>query len=112
MYFIMKKNKMAFLGALGFIGLLGIPTGNYALFGFFGFFGFFTFLRTKNDELWQENIGKAATNGFIVSVIGLSTTMALVAILETIAAAMVGIAVTFLVQMLAFTFSINFYERR
>lgn len=107
----MKKNKMAFLSLLGLIGLLGIPTGNYALFGFFGFFGFSSLFRTKNDELLQENVGKAATNGFIVSVIGLSVTMALVATLETITAAMLGIAITFVAQMLVFTFSISFYER-
>jgi hypothetical protein len=108
----MKKNKLAYLGLLGLIGLLGIPTGNYGLFGFFGFFGFLSLLRTKNDELLEQNINQAAANGFMVSVIGLAITMALVATLETVTAAMIGVAVTFVAQMLTYTFSITRYEHR
>ena len=108
----MKKNKLAYLGLLGLIGLLGIPTGNYGLFGFFGLFGFLGLLRTKNDELLEQNIGKAASNAFMVSVVALAATMALVATLETLAVAMIGIAVTFVVQILTYTFSISYYEHR
>lgn len=108
----MKKNKLAYLGLLGLIGLLGIPTGNYGLFGFFGLFGFLGLLRTKNDELLEQNIGKAASNAFMVSVVALAATMALVATLETVAVAMIGIAVTFVAQILTYTFSISYYERR
>ncbi|HMA78152.1 MAG TPA: DUF3796 domain-containing protein [Candidatus Paceibacterota bacterium] len=107
----MKNNKLSYLGLLGLLGLIGIPTGQYALFGFFGFFGFLSLLRTKNDELLQENVGKAATTGFVVSTIGLAITMALVATLETVAVAMIGIAVTFVAQMLAYTFTLSWYER-
>ena len=108
----MRKNKLAYLGLLGLIGLLGIPTGNYGLFGFFGFFGFLSLLRTKNDELLEANIGKAAANGFMVSVIGLAVTMALVATLETVTVAMIGVAVTFVAQILTYTFSISWLEHR
>ena len=108
----MKKHKLAYIGLLGLIGLLGIPTGNYGLFGFFGFFGFLSLLRTKNDELLDANISKAAANGFMVSVIGLAVTMALVATLESVSVAMIGIAVTFVAQMLTYTFSISLYESR
>jgi len=108
----MQINKLVYLSLLGLLGLIGIPTGQYALFGFFGFFGFLSLLRTKNDELLQENIGKAASNGFIVSTVGLSTTMVLVATLETITIAMIGIAVTFVVQMVTYTFSLSLYEKQ
>jgi hypothetical protein len=107
----MKKNKLAYLGLLGLIGLIGIPTGQYALFGFFGFFGFLSLLSIDNDELLQKNIGKAATNGFVVSTIGLAITMTLVAILETITAAMIGVAVTFVAQILVYTFTLSWHER-
>ncbi|MFT4244005.1 MAG: DUF3796 domain-containing protein [Candidatus Woesearchaeota archaeon] len=107
-----KKNKMALLGFLGLLGLLGIPTQHYALFGFFGFFGFFALFTVKNDELLKENIRRASTNGFVVSLIGLSITMALVAIFESIDTTMIGIAVTFVAQILTYSFSIGFYERR
>jgi len=106
----MKKNKLAYLGLLGLLGLIGIPTGQYALFGFFGFFGFLSMFRTKNDELLEVNVGKAATNGFIVSTIGLAITMVLVATLESITVAVIGIAATFAAQMLAYTFTLSWYE--
>jgi hypothetical protein len=106
----MKKNTFAYLGLLGLLGLVGIPTGQYALFGFFGFFGFFSLLRTKNDELLQENVSRAAANGFAVSTIGLAITMVLVATLETITVAIIGIAATFVVQMLTYTFTLSWYE--
>lgn len=108
----MKKNKLAYLGLLGLLGLIGIPTGQYALFGFFGFFGFLSLLRTKNDELLQVNVGKAATNGFIVSTIGLAITMVLVAALETVAVAVIGIAITFVTQMLTYTSTLSWYEKQ
>lgn len=106
----MKKNKVALLGLMGLLGLFGIPTGQYALFGFFGFFGFLGLLGSKNDELLEKNVGKAATNAYIVSILGLSITMVLVALLETVSAAMIGVAVTFVFQMLTFTFSLQVYE--
>ena len=69
-------------------------------------------LRTKNDELLEVNIGKAAANGFMVSTIGLAITMVLVATLESITVAVIGIAVTFVIQMLAYTFTLSWYEAR
>lgn len=108
----MKKNKMALISLLGLLGLLGIPTQQYALFGFFGFFGFLGLFKIKNDELLKENIGKASANAFIVSLVGLSITMVLIAILETMTVAMIGVAVTFVLQMLTYTFSLNIYEKR
>lgn len=108
----MKKNKMALLSLIGLFGLVGIPTQQYALFGFFGFFGFLSLLRLKNDELLKENIYKASTNAFLVSIISISITMVLVVILETITAAMIGLAVSFVLQMLTFNFSLAIYEKR
>jgi hypothetical protein len=108
----MKKNKLAYLGLLGLLGLIGIPTGQYALFGFFGFLGFLSLLRTKNDELLQENIAKAAANGFVISTIGLAITMTLVATFESITVAMFGIAITFVTQILTYAFSLSWYENR
>ena len=108
----MRKNKMALLGLLGLFGLIGIPTQQYALFGFFGFFGYLLFLRIKNDELFEKNIHKASKNGFIVSVIGMSITIVLVALLEKMDVAMIGLAVTFFLQMLTYSISVSIYENK
>jgi hypothetical protein len=108
----MKKNRMALISLLGLLGLIGIPTQQYGLFGFFGFFGFLSLFNLKNDELLQENIGKASKHAFIVSLIGLSLTIALVPVLETMTVIMVGIAITFCLQIFTFIFSLLMYEKR
>lgn len=108
----MKKNKLALLGILGFIGFLGIPLQIYGLFGFFGFFGFFSLANIKNDEMLKENIGKASTNAFIVSLIGLSIAMVLVTTLENLDIGIISIAIIFVLQILTFSFSLNIYERK
>ena len=107
----MKKNKISLLGLFGLIGLIGIPTGNYGFFGFFGFFGFLGLLSLKNDEMLRENIGKAAKNSFVVSLLGLATTIVLIATLESLEIASIAIAITFVVQILTFTFSLSLYEK-
>ena len=108
----MKKNKMVLLSLLGLLGLLGIPTQHYGLFGFFGFFGFLSLFNLKNDEFLQENVSKASKPAFVVSLIGLSLTIVLVPVLETITVAMIGIAVTFFLQIFTFIFSLMMYEKR
>jgi hypothetical protein len=107
----MNKNKFALLGLLGLIGLLGIPTQNYGLFGFFGFFGFLGLAGLKNDEMLKENIGKAATNSFVVSLIGVATIMIILATLESMEITAISVAVVFVLQILTFTFSLALYER-
>lgn len=106
----MKTNRLALLGLLGLIGLIGIPTQNYGLFGFFGFFGFLSLFGIKNDEMLKENVMKASRNGFVVSVIGVATTIALLTTFENISIGVIMIAVTFVAQILTFSFSLSFYE--
>lgn len=108
----MKKNKFAYLGFLGFLGFLAIPLGQYGLLGFFGFFGYFSLFFVKNDELLEANVRKASANAFLVSVFGLSITMALVAVLATVDVAMLGLALTFAAQMLTYSVFIFVYEKQ
>ena len=108
----MKKNKFALIGLLGFLGLLGVPTQNYGLFGFFGFFGFLGLAALKNDEMLKENIGKAATNSFVVSLIGVASVMTLLTTLESLQVTAISIAVVFVAQVLTFTFSLAIYEKK
>lgn len=107
----MKKNKLRILGFLGLIGLLGLFTGNYGFFGFFGFFAFLGPSFSKTDELLKRNIDRAGFNGFVVSLIGLVCTIVAITTLETLTAAALLVAVTFVASVLTFTFSLQIYER-
>ena len=62
------NNKLGYLGILGLIGLLGF-TGNFCFFSFFGFFAYFRYFKVIPDELFKENVRKAATPSFFVSII-------------------------------------------
>lgn len=61
-------NKLGYLGFLGLIGLMGFG-GNFYFFGFFGFLVYFRYFRVIPDELFKENVRKAATPSFFVSII-------------------------------------------
>ena len=63
------KNKMGYLGCIGFIGILGLWVGNFAISTFLVFFFFFTYAEVVPDELFKENIKKAALNAFISNMI-------------------------------------------
>lgn len=61
------KNYLGYLGLLGLVGFTGFA-GNYYLFGFFGFFVYLGYFRVIPDELFKENVRKAAAPGFFVSI--------------------------------------------
>ena len=108
----MKKSKLRLLGFLGLLGLLGLITGNYGLFGFFGFFGFLgPAAFAKTDELLSKNINRAGLNGFIAALICLVISIVIITTLDTLEAAAILIAATFVISMLTFTFSLQYYEK-
>ncbi len=107
-----KINKLAWLGLLGLVGLIGIPTQSYGLFGFFGFFGFLALVGLKDDEMLKKNIAKAGRNAFVVSTIGLAVVMVLLTTLQNIEIGAIAIAITFVAQILTFSFSLSIYEKK
>lgn len=108
----MKKDKLTLLGLLGLIGLLGIPTQNYGLFGFFGFFGFLGIYGLKNDEMLRENIAKSGKNAFVVSTVFIVIAMISLITFQNIELTAIMIALTFVAQILTFTFSLSIYEKK
>ncbi len=106
------KRKLGYLGFLGFLGLLGL-TGNYAFFGLFNLFGFWALSsRQKSDELLKSNTARAGLNAFIASLIAVSLTIAFLSFSKTLEAAAIALAVIFMVQLLTFIISLNYYENR
>jgi len=108
----MKKSWLRYLGLLGFIGLLGNVTGNFGLYGFFGFFGFFGYERIVHDERFEANVNRAARNAFIFSLVIFAAAVVFVSFTSNTAAYAVAFAVSFAVQILAFSISLQYYEKR
>ncbi|QGU00661.1 hypothetical protein SYNTR_2067 [Candidatus Syntrophocurvum alkaliphilum] len=108
----MNVKYLRYLGFLGLLGLLGLVFDNYGLFGFFGFFGLLGLSHIKSDELFEKNLAIAGLYAFIVSLICLSILMVLVVTIGSLEVAAIGVAITFVLQVLTFTFSFNIIEKR
>jgi len=107
------KRRLRYFGFLGFLGLLGLITGNPGFYGLFNFFGLWALSsRQKNDELLKSNTAKAGLNAFVISMVGLFLTIAILSFFKTLEAAEISIAVVFTAQLLTFIFSFNYYEKR
>ena len=89
------KRSLKYFGFLGFLGLLGLITGNpgyYGLFNFFGLWGLSNHLsKQKVDELLISNTARAGRNAFVVSMVGLSLTIAVLSFIKTLEAATISI---------------------
>jgi hypothetical protein len=108
------NRSLRYLGFLGFLGLLGLFTGNYGFYGFLNFFGFWGLSnrKQKTDEMLASNSAKAGLNAFIVSLVAVSLTIAVISFYKTLTAAAISLAVVFTAQLLTFIFSFNYYEKR
>ncbi|MDD5127508.1 MAG: DUF3796 domain-containing protein [Dehalococcoidales bacterium] len=110
------KRALKYLGFLGFLGLLGLFTGIPGFYGFFNFFGLWGLsnhlAKQKSDELLASNTARAGRNAFVVSMVGLSLTIAALAFFKTLEVAGTSVAVVFTAQLLTFIFSLTYYEKR
>ncbi|MCC5911365.1 MAG: DUF3796 domain-containing protein [Clostridiaceae bacterium] len=105
------NNKLAYLGFLGLIGLIGLK-GNFYFFGFFGFFGFFVYFgyfKVIPDELFKENVRKAATPSFFISIVLNALISGYIAILKNASpqdlatSLSIGLAINFALPIFVFT---------
>lgn len=106
-----KGSRLKYLAVLSLLGLLGLVTGNVGFYGFFGFLGFVGFAKIKADERLMANLAKAVFYGFVVSLVGLSLAIAVSGFFRSTEAAMVGLAVVFVLSILTFTVSLIRLDR-
>ena len=66
-----KINCLGFLSLLSLIALLGWSTGNEGLYGFFGFAYYLRYFWVLPDELFRQNLQKAATCAFLTELLAL-----------------------------------------
>ncbi len=109
----MKASWLRYFGFLGFLGLLGLFTGNPGFYGLFNFFGLWGISgKKKSDELLKLNVARAGLNAFVVSLVGMCLTIAVLSFIKTMQAAAICVAAVFMAQLLTFIFSLNYFENR
>ncbi len=102
------NNKLGYLGFLSLLGLLGF-TGNIGFFGFFGFIAYFRYFKVIPDELFKENIRRAATPGFFVSITVTALVTVYIALLKNVSAQdvatglAIGLTINFVLSVFVFT---------
>lgn len=102
------NNKLGYLSFLGLIGLLGF-TGNFYFFGFFGFLVYFRYFKVIPYELFKENVRKAATPSFFVSILITALIIGYIALLknatvqEVVSGLAIGLAMNFAFPIFVFT---------
>ncbi len=107
------KNRIGLLGLLGFMGLLGLITDNTGFYGFFGFFGFFGLSNIIPDEMFKNNVNKAAKNAFFSGVF-IYPFVVILGTISSFPSAYVfgfGFAINFAIQILVFSISLSGYEK-
>lgn len=104
------KNKLGFLGFLGLLGLLGFFSDNKAFFCFFGFLAYFRYFAIIPDELFKENVRKAATPAFFTGVVVYTLTGALTFFQICTTVYVSCLVLGFVVSFLLFTGIFVYYE--
>ncbi len=106
------KNKLGFLGFLGLLGLLGFFSENKIFFCFFGFLVYFRYFAVIPDELFKENVRKAATPAFFTGVVIYTLTGALTAFSISTTVYVTCLVLGFVVSFFLFTGIFVYYEMK
>ncbi|MCC0639397.1 MULTISPECIES: DUF3796 domain-containing protein [unclassified Clostridioides] len=98
-----ELNKLGFLGFLGFLGLIGILyNGEIHTISFCAFFVFFRYFNIMPDELFKENLRKAATPAFFLTLTSLSASMVISIISDKTSNIENGLGISFSIAMISF----------
>lgn len=99
----MKINKLGFLSFLSFLGLFGVITGKNELLGFWGFAVYFRYFFVKPDELFVENVRKAASIGFFSGIAATAICIVIHMLSPTLISSHMALASCFIVSIVFFT---------
>ncbi|HEX2946140.1 MAG TPA: DUF3796 domain-containing protein [Clostridia bacterium] len=105
----MKINKLGFLSLLSLLGILGIIVYR-PLSGFFGFAYYIRYFFVKPDEMFQQNVRKAASIGFFSGVAATGLAIAAYFLLPTVIPRNVALASCYIVSMFSFTIALVSFE--
>jgi quinol-cytochrome oxidoreductase complex cytochrome b subunit len=96
------KNRLGLLGLLGFLGILGIVTDNRFFLAFFAFLVFFRYFFVIPDELFKQNVQRAATPAFFTGIGVQAITIAVTAFTKDTQQLISGLSLSFSVAMMLF----------
>ncbi len=99
----MKVNKLAFLSILTLLGILGMATEHKSLLGFFGFAYYIRYFFVIPDEMFQQNVRRAASIGFFSGVWSTGIAVAIRFLFPAVLASNVALAACYVVSMFCFT---------
>lgn len=104
-------NKYGFIGFVALLGFLGNITGEKWFYSFFIFVIFFEYFFKKPDELFVENMRRAAANAFWVSLISsVASTLYFAINLKESIALEKGVVLGFGLSIIVFCLSTAFFE--
>lgn len=96
------KNKLAFLSLLGFLGIIGFLTENKFMFAFFAYFVFARYFFVRPDELFKQNVQKAATPAFFTGLAMQALTISVTAFTSDTRQLIIGLSLSFSVPTMLF----------
>ncbi len=96
------KNKLGLLGLLGLLGILGIVTDNRYFLGFFAFLVFVRYFFVIPDELFMQNVRRAATPAFFTCIGAQAVTLLVTAFTKDDDQLITGLALSFSISMMLF----------
>ena len=108
----MKMNKLGFLSLIALLGVLGLFMDNKALLGLLGFAYYFRYFFVTPDELFIQNVRRAASIGFFSGVVVTALAVALRTLLPSLIERNVALAACFVVSMFCFTIALVVLEMK
>lgn len=108
----MKFNRLGLLSLMALLGILGLVTENRALLGFFGFAYYIRYFFVTPDELFLQNVRRAASISFFAGVTVTGLTVALRVLIPAFVSSGIPLVACFVVSVLCFTVSLVVLELR
>jgi hypothetical protein len=106
------KNKLGLLGLLGLLGVVGFFNPNKVYFAFFAFLYFGRYFFVIPDELFNENVKRAATPAFFTGMVIYTLIAALTAFSISIKFYVTGLVLGFALSFLVFTAIFTYFEMK
>lgn len=104
------KNKLGYFGFLGLLGLVGFFAHNYIYFTLFAFLYYLRYFLVIPDELFKENVRKAASPAFFISVVIYILTLAVTAFRVSRLIFVIGLVSGFVLPIILFTLLLVVFE--
>ncbi len=99
----MKVNKLGFLSLLALLGILGMVTEHKPFLGFLGFAYYIRYFFVTPDEMFQQNIRRAASTGFFSGVGATGLAVAIRILFPELITSNMALASCYVISVFCFT---------